>query len=283
MNKKNKKLAKKVKNKIIKSKTDDKIAKLKSNLNIENVVSSKKLKFSMIVAVVLLILLIIRLFYLQIIDGTHLSTLASKQQVKSEAISSKRGNIYDSTGASLAISETVDTVSVNPSKLKSKKYTDENELKQALCKELSDIFELNYEETLEKINNSKSSITIAQKEEEEKVNKLKEWLTENKVSAGVNIDEDSKRYYPYSTLASQVIGACGTDNQGLSGIEYSYDSILKGTSGEVVMSTDASKSEIPNSQESFIPAENGYNLTLTIDINIQSIVEKYLKEAVDVS
>ena len=77
MNKKNKKLAKKVKNKIIKSKTDDKIAKLKSNLNIENVVSSKKLKFSMIVAVILLILLIIRLFYLQIIDGTHLSTLAS--------------------------------------------------------------------------------------------------------------------------------------------------------------------------------------------------------------
>lgn len=281
MNKKNKKLAKKVKNKIIKSKTDDKIAKLKSNLNIENVVSSKKLKVSMIVAVILLILLIIRLFYLQIIDGSNLSTLASKQQVKSEAISSKRGNIYDSTGASLAISETVDTVSVNPTKLKSKKYTDENELKQALCKELSDIFELNYDETFKKINNSKSSITVAQKEEEEKVNKLKEWLTENKVTAGVNIDEDSKRYYPYSTIASQVIGSCGTDNQGLSGIEYSYDSILKGTSGEVVMSTDASKSEIPNSQEYFIPAENGYNLTLTIDINIQSIVEKYLKEAVE--
>ena len=99
MNKKNKKLAKKVKNKIIKSKTDDKIARLKSNLNIENVVSSKKLKVSMITAVVLLILLIIRLFYLQLIDGSHLSTLASKQQTTSETISSKRGNIYDSTGA----------------------------------------------------------------------------------------------------------------------------------------------------------------------------------------
>lgn len=281
MNKKNKKIAKKVKNKIIKSKTDDKIAKLKHNLNIENVVSSKKLRISMVSAVVLLILLIIRLFYLQIIDGSHLSTLASKQQTTSETISSKRGNIYDSTGASLAISETVDTVSINPTKLKSKKYTDANELKQALCKELSELFELNYDETLEKLNNSTSSVTVAQKEEEDKVNKLKEWINDNKVSSGINIDEDSKRYYPYSSLASQVIGACGTDNQGLSGIEFSYDSILTGTSGEIVMSTDASQSEIPNSQESFIPAENGYNLTLTLDVNIQAIVEKYLKQAVE--
>ena len=281
MNKKNKKLAKKGKNKIIKSKTDDKIARLKNNLNIENVISSKKLKISMVTAITLLILLIIRLFYLQIIDGQHLSTLASNQQTTSETISSKRGNIYDSTGASLAISETVDTVSVNPTKLKSKKYTDENELKQELSKKLAEIFELNYDEVLEKLNNAKSSVTIAKKEEEDKVNKLKDWIKENKISAGVNIDEDSKRYYPYSTLASQVIGACGTDNQGLSGIEYSYNSILTGTSGEIVMSKDASQSEIPNSQESFIPAKNGYNLTLTLDVKIQSIVEKYLKDAVE--
>ena len=171
MNKKNKKLAKKVKNKIIKSKTDDKIARLKSNLNIENVISSKKLKISMVIAVILLVLLIIRLFYLQIINGSHLSTLASKQQTTSETISSKRGNIYDSTGASLAISETVDTVSVNPTKLKSKKYKDNNELKKELCQKLSEIFELNYDEILDKLNNATSSITIAQKEEEDKVNK----------------------------------------------------------------------------------------------------------------
>lgn len=281
MNKKNIKLAKKVKNKIIKSKTDDKIARLKNNLNIENVISSKKLKISIVTAITLLILLIIRLFYLQIIDGQHLSTLASNQQTTSETISSKRGNIYDSTGASLAISETVDTVSVNPTKLKSKKYTDENELKQELSKKLAEIFELNYDEVLEKLNNAKSSVTIAKKEEEDTVNKLKDWIKENKISAGVNIDEDSKRYYPYSTLASQVIGACGTDNQGLSGIEYSYNSILTGTSGEIVMSKDASQSEIPNSQESFIPAKNGYNLTLTLDVKIQSIVEKHLKDAVE--
>ena len=281
MNKKSKKLAKKVKNKIIKSKTDDKIARLKNNMNIENVISTKKLKISLIIVFIILVLITIRLFYLQIIDGTRLSNLATKQQTTSEKINSKRGTIYDSTGASLAISETVDTISVNPTKLKSKKYEDTSELKSALAGKFSEIFELNYDETLEKLNNANSSVTIVKKVEEDKVNKLKEWITDNKVSAGINIDEDTKRYYPYGSLASQVIGSCGTDNQGLAGIESSYNSILKGTSGEIVMSTDASQSEIPNSQESFIPAENGYNLTLTLDVKIQSIVEKYLKEAVE--
>ena len=154
MNKKNKKLAKKVKNKIIKSKTDEKIAKLKSNMNIENVISTKKLKIALVIVFVALILLVCRLFYLQIIDGTYLSNLASKQQTTSETINSKRGNIYDSTGSPLAISETVDTISVNPTKIKSKKYQDTNELKEKLAKEFSDIFELNYDETLEKLNNS---------------------------------------------------------------------------------------------------------------------------------
>lgn len=281
MNKKSKKLAKKIKNKIIKSKTDDKIAKLKSNLNIENVVSTKKLKISLIIIIALLFLLILRLFYLQLIDGQKLSTLATKQQTTSETISSKRGTIYDSTGASLAISETVDTISVNPTKLKSKKHSDTDELKNLVAKKFSEIFELNYDEVLGKLNSTSSSVTIVEKVEEDKVTTLKDWISQEKISAGINIDEDSKRYYPYGTLASQIIGSCGTDNQGLAGIESSYNSILKGTSGEIVMSTDASQSEIPNSQESFIPAENGYNISLTIDANIQSIVERHLKQAVE--
>lgn len=281
MNKKNNKLAKKIKNKIIKSKTDDKISKMKNNLNIQNVVSTKKLKIALIISFFSFVLLIGRLFYLQIIDGSHLSSLAARQQTTSSEISSKRGNIYDSTGASLAISETVDTISINPSKIKGKTDEQTAELKQKITKGLSDIFELNYDELLEKINNSSSTITIAKKVEEDVVNKLKEWMKENKITVGINIDEDTKRYYPNGSLASQVIGSCGTDNQGLAGIEYSYDSILKGTSGEIVTSTDASKSEIPNSEQSFIEAENGYNLTLTLDVKIQAIVEKHLKQAVE--
>ena len=281
MNKKGKKIAKKIKNNVLKSKTDTKIAQMKNNLNIENVISTKKLKIFLGFIIFVLILLILRLFYLQIFDGSHLSSLASKQQVINEEISSKRGNIYDATGASLAISETVDTVSINPKKIKGKTDEDTIKLKEKIAKGLSEIFELDYDETLNKVNSNSSTETIIKKVEETKIDKLKAWMKENKVTTGINIDEDTRRYYPNSTLASNVIGVCGTDNQGLSGIEFSYDSILKGISGKKTTSTDASQSEIPNSQESFVPAENGYNIALTIDVHIQSIVERYLKEAVE--
>ena len=253
----------------------------KKSLGVSNIISGKRLQTLLVFIILLFILLILRLFFLQIIDSENLSSLAVNQQTKSEVISSKRGNIYDSTGAALAISETVDTISINPSKIVKKDPQDTKEYKELVAKGLSEIFDLDYKETLEKVNSENSVETIAKKVEETKVDKLKEWMKENKISVGINIDEDTKRYYPYKTLAAQVIGACGNDNQGLSGIEYSYDSILKGVSGQIITSKDASKGEIPNSVESFIPAEDGYNLTLTIDVNIQNIAEKYLKEAVE--
>ena len=250
-------------------------------LNVQNIVPKTKLKQALLLSFFLLLLLIFRLFYLQIIDGPYLASLATKTHTTSEIISSKRGNIYDSTGASLAISEAVDTVSINPPKIKAKKDEDTPALKEKVAKGLSEIFDLDYDETLSKVNSTSSSVTIIKKVEEDKINKLKNWMKENKITTGINIDEDSKRYYPYGTLASQVIGSCGTDNQGQAGIEYSYDSVLKGVSGNITTSIDASQSEIPNSEQSFIPAENGYNLTLTLDVNIQRIVEKYLQEAVE--
>lgn len=255
--------------------------KKKSDLNTPNIISSKKLRLMLIFIFIVLFLLCCRLFYLQLINGSYLASLASNQQTVSEEINSKRGNIYDSTGSSLAISEAVDTISVNPSKIRAKNDEDTPKLKEKIAEGLSQIFELDYNETLNNLNSSASSVVIVKKVEEDKVNTLKQWMKDNKISRGINIDEDSKRYYPYGTLASQVIGICGTDNQGLSGIENSYDSILTGVSGKIVTSTDASQSEIPNSQESFIEAENGYNLTLTLDVNIQSIVEKHLKQAVE--
>ncbi len=272
MTKKNKKQPKKNKRKVEKKKND---------LNASNIISTTKLKIIFAITFIMLLALLGRIFYLQIIDGTYLSSLATKQQTKSEEISSKRGNIYDSTGCSLAISEPVDTISINPTKIKAKTDEETVKLKEKVAKAFSDIFELDYNETLEKVNKTSAAVTIAQKVEEDKVNELKAWMKDNDISTGINIDEDSKRYYPYSTIASQLIGSCGTDNSGLSGIEYSYNSILTGTSGEIVTSKDASQTAIPNSEQSFIAAENGYNLNLTIDINIQSIVEKYLNQAVE--
>lgn len=281
MNKKKKKIVKNIKKQIMQSKSNAKINKLKSHLNIKNIISKKRLLFFNIICIFIFLLLICRLFYLQIINGSYLTNLANRQQITSSEISSRRGNIYDSTGASLAISETVDTISINPSKIKGKTNEETEHTKKIIAEAFSQIFELDYNEILQKVNSTSSSETIVKKVEQAKVNELKKWMSENKITSGINIDEDVKRYYPYSTLASQVIGVCGSDNQGLSGIEFSYDSILTGTSGEIITSTDASQSEIPNSQESFIAAENGYNLTLTLDINIQTIVEKYLQQAVE--
>ncbi len=247
----------------------------------KNIISGQKQKLLLSISISILIILSLRLFYIQLIDGEYLSTLATNQQTKNEIISSKRGNIYDTTGTSLAISETVDTITVSPSKVAKKTDKETNEYKQLVAKGLSEIFDLDYEELLAKLKSDASIVTIAKKVEQDKVDELKKWMKENKATAGINIDEDTKRYYPYGTLASQVIGVCGTDNQGLSGIEYSYDSILTGTSGQIITSKAASQSEIPNSVESFVEAENGYNITLTIDVNVQNIVEKYLKEAVE--
>ena len=104
-------------------------------------------------------------------------------------------------------------------------------------------------------------------------------MEENKITVGINIDEDTKRYYPYNNFASQIIGFCGSDNQGLDGIEAKYDKELSGTKGAIKRHTDAKGGEIGEEGESYISATNGNDLVLTIDINIQSIVEKYLKEA----
>lgn len=258
-----------------------KVPKIKKPQIIENSVSKKNLRNMLIVIITLLVLLTSRLFFLQIVDGERLTNLAVDQQTTSEIISSKRGNIYDSTGIALAKSETVDTISINPKKLVKKKDEDTKAYKELVAKGLSNIFKLDYKETLAKVNSTASVETIVKKVEENKVNELKKWMKENKIGVGINIDEDTKRYYPYKTIASQVIGVCGTDNQGLSGIEYSYDSILKGVSGQITTSTDAAKGEIPNTVESFVEAKNGYNLTLTLDVKIQSIVEKYLKKAAE--
>ena len=253
----------------------------KKSLNTPNIVSKNKQKIMLIICLFSFVLLVLRLLCIQFVDGEHLTALAIAQQTSSEVISSKRGNIYDSKGASLAISETVDTISINPKKIAKDNPEKNKEYKELVAKGLSEIFDLDYDDVLKKVYSENAVETIIKKVEEDKVIDLKAWMKENKISVGINIDEDSKRYYPYSSVAAQVIGVCGTDNQGLSGIEHSYDSVLKGVSGQIITSIDATKGEIPNSVESFIEAEDGYNLNLTLDINIQRIVEKNLQEATE--
>lgn len=235
-------------------------------------VKSKNLLICMLIIFAILLLLILRLAYLQFIKGPDLKEAANRQQSTNRVISAKRGNIYDSTGKLLAASASVDTVSINPSKIK-------KENKEKVAKAFSEIFELDYEETLAKVNSSNSFETIIKKVEKDKITKLQEWMKETEIYSGINIDEDVKRYYPYGTLASNLIGFCNTDNDGQEGIELKWNSVLSGTSGKITSIENAAAQLIPDKNETYIPAENGNNITLTIDANIQTIAEKYLKQA----
>lgn len=234
----------------------------------------KRLKILSCFGIAIFAGLIIRLFWIQFVNGATLKEKAYRQQTSSTIISPKRGTVYDSNGKALAISEDVDTISINPSKI-----TKEN--KELVAKGLSDIFELNYDETLNKVNSDSSVETIAKKVENDKVNELQKWMSSNKISSGINIDSDTKRYYPYKNLASQVIGFCGTDNQGLAGLESSYDNILTGRSGKIITTTDLNNSEISDNHTTYVEAEDGSDVYLTIDIKIQSIVEEYISKAVE--
>lgn len=249
-------------------------------------VSIKRLKGFLVFIFIVFIALVARIGAIQFIDGTWLKERAYSQSTSSTVVSAKRGTIYDSNGKALAISAEVDTVSVNPEYLVVKEKGEVNqektqELREKMAQKFAEIFSLEYDDVLKKLNSSRSVETIASKVETDKVTTLKAWLKENKISSGVNIDEDVKRYYPYNNLASNLIGFCGTNNQGLDGIELSYDDELKGTNGKLITAISVIQTTIPDQNEQYIAPENGSNIYLTIDSNIQTIVEKYLKQAVE--
>ena len=284
MNKKNEKKrnsVEKTKNKVKNKSNNSNVVKLKTSFDSKNLVHTKKLKTTLIVTLILFVLLLGRIGFLQFVQGSYLKELAYKQQAINQIISPKRGNIYDSTGKALAIGAQVDTITINPTKIFKNSNAETKELKEKVAKGLSDIFALDYNEILEKVNSTSQVETIIKKVEQDKVDELKQWMKDNEITIGINIDEDTKRYYPYGSVASSVIGFCGSDNQGLSGIESKWDSVLTGTPGKIVSSKGSDQQEIPNAEETYISAENGSDLTLTIDLNIQTIIEKYLKQAVE--
>lgn len=246
----------------------------KNNINVQNTISSFKLKAFFIVILLLMIVMLGRIAFLQIIDGAHLKTLATSQQTLTETISAKRGSIYDVNGQTLAMSYETDKIYIDPTSIKS-------ENKETVARGVSEILGLDYQETLNKINTNTRQFTIATDVEQDKVDKLTEWKNNLKITTGISFEETSSRNYPYGSLASTVIGFTGADNKGSYGIELSWDSFLSGTAGKSVSLKDASQSEIVNSEKSYIAAENGYDINLTIDVYIQQIVEKYLAEAVD--
>ena len=242
-------------------------------MKISNLERKRRLRITLIIVFVIQLLLITRIGYIQFVTGTELQSMAYEQQTLNRNVNPKRGTIWDSSGEiALAVSASTETVSVNPVNIKT-------EDKEKVAKELSELFDLDYEKTLKKIKKRSAIEIIAKKVDKEKTDSLRIWLEENNITAGVNIDEDTKRYYPYSTLASNIIGFTGSDNQGLEGLEKQYDDILSGTPGRILKLTDATGTDREKEGEDYIAADNGDDIVLTIDMTIQSICEKYLENA----
>ena len=254
------------------------------NKKVKTASPNKRLRGILIAVIVVFLIIIFRIGWLQFVEGASLKEMMYDQLVTSEILTPKRGSIYDSTGKTLAISAQVDTVSVDPRKfIQTDEDGDVDEFKtkayrEKIAKSFSDIFELDYEETLNKISTDSSFVVIAKKVEKDKIDRLREWMEKEEVYSGISIDEDTKRYYPYNNLASSLIGFCNDDNQGSEGLEYYWNSTLTGTDGKIVTSQDALRDYIPDENQTYIAPQNGSDLTLTIDANIQSIAEKYLKQ-----
>ena len=249
------------------------MARIKIEKKYGDLTRRKRMRNAIIVIFIVFSLLIGRLAWIQLIQGDELQSQAYAQQTLDRSVNPKRGTIYDCTGKNvLATSATVYTVTVNPVNIA------ENN-KEKVAEGLSKIFELDYDKVLKKVKKRSSIETIIKKVDKEKTDELSKWLKENNLSSGVNIDEDTKRYYPNNNLASQIIGFCGSDNQGLDGVEAVYDETLKGSKGKIVKLTDAKGGNIEDSSEEYVDAVDGNDLVLTIDTTIQGIAEKYLKEA----
>ena len=241
---------------------------IKSNLD-----SKKRMIFILVVVTIVWIILCIKVWIIQFIEGEKWKIKSEEQQYVSRSITANRGTIYDASGEIvLAKSSTTQKVTVNPVNIS-------KENKEKIAKVLSDIFEIEYEKVLKKVNKNSSIEIIAKKVEKEKTDKLRVWMEENDLYAGINIDEDTKRYYPYGTLASHIIGFIGADNQGLDGIEAKYNKVLTGENGSISKMLDAKGNIIGNSGEEYKDSVRGCDLVLTIDMNVQAIVEKYLEEA----
>lgn len=238
-----------------------------------NLSCKKRMLKILFIAFFIFLLLVIRLFFIQFIDGKKLQNQAYEQQVQKRMVNAKRGTIYDSTGKYvLAVSSTAYTITINPTNIKQAN-------KEKVAKAFCDIFSLNYDDVLKKVKKRSSIETIVKKIDEEKADELRKWMNENNIQEGINIDEDNKRFYPYTKLASQVIGFCGSDNQGLDGVEARYNDLITGKKGFISQAKDATGKALGTEGEKYTSAINGNDLILTIDMTIQSIAEKYLEEA----
>ena len=215
------------------------------------------------------------LFYWQIVRGEDMSSAALNQSLHSTTLPAMRGTIYDATGTKvLAQSASVWTVVLEPAYL----YDDED-LRRTVSNGLAPILGLDAEDIYEKTGDGSSYYTVLKRQvETETRDQINKFLADNKIESGIRLIDDYKRYYPYGTVASNILGFTGTDGQGLGGVETYYDEELSGTEGRLISARNAWNTDMPFEYEQYVEAEDGHSLVLTIDETVQSILEKNLAE-----
>lgn len=222
---------------------------------------------------------VLRLTYLTTVQSSKLQESAVDLQLADTTVSAKRGTIYDANGNVLAESASVWQVVMSPVNFKNDKQ------RQAAAKGLSEIFDLEYNDVLDDTKQQSHYVVVKRRiesDEREKVLELIDTLKKDYSCSGViQLLDDYKRYYPKNSLASSVIGFTGSDDQGLEGIEYEYDSYLSGTPGRIITAQNARGTDMPFRYEQNVESEDGNNVYLTIDETIQSICEKYMQKGVE--
>ena len=227
----------------------------------------KRASYVYVLFFVLFVILATYILKINIFDGEKLRTGAIEQQTRDYQVSSARGTIYDRNGKALAISSSAETISVNPKEIAAAGYGIDE-----LAQKLAEILELDEEKVKQKLTKDALDVELKAKVEPEIADQVRALdLT------GIYFKEDTKRYYPFGSFASHVLGYVGKDNQGLGGIEMVYDDELSGVPGRVVTLKNAHGTDMPFQEERHIDSENGLNVVLTIDETIQHFAEKHLQ------
>ncbi len=233
----------------------------------------------MIVALVIILVivpwLIYNLYHIQVTKAAEYQSKAIAQQTRDMIVSPVRGAIYDRNMTPLALSATVHTIVISPAEI-----ADEEEA-ELIAHGLADLLELDYETVLKRTTNKKSYYEIvARKVEKEVSDQILEFKTDHNLN-GIKLFEDTKRYYPYSTLLSNVIGFTNYDNEGQYGLELKYEDVLKGVVGRVITAKDRNGNAMPFYFEQYHDAQDGMSLVLTVDYGVQEILEKHLEVALE--
>ncbi|MBE6536913.1 MAG: PASTA domain-containing protein [Ruminococcaceae bacterium] len=245
----------------------------------DTVTLTKKRIFKTSIAfAIFLSLLIYNLFSLQFINYAHYKNKVFDQITTNSRLKAKRGNIYDSNMNLLATDKTVWRIFVSSREIKKRSKNDKKEYTEIISRGLSEALDLEYASVFTKISNSNVlDITIKKSANEDEYNKIVGFINKEGLEDMIFTEAQTSRYYPEGTLAAHVLGFTGTDLQGLYGLEYSYDDILKGTDGYYLYAKDANGNSLPNDYASFVPARDGYGIVTTIDSYLQSRLEEQLE------